>query len=90
MLKDLKVAFCSAAVASASVSQAGAFGYGIVVAISAALLSALGRVIWRLFLRSEHDEGQFVLRDMRAARRRRKIIFNPLLRFFRFEPGALE
>ncbi len=74
MFKDFKLAFCSAAIASASFSQAGAFGYGAVVAIAAALLSALGRAIWRSLLQAGHDR-----RDVPAARRRSERTFNPLL-----------
>jgi len=79
MFKDLKLAFCSAAVTSANFSQAGAFGYGAVVAIAAALLSVLGRAIWRSLLQAGHDGSQFRLRDMRATRRRDERTFSPLL-----------
>ncbi len=74
MLKDLKLAFCSAAIASASFSQADAFGYGAIVAITAALLSALGRAIWRSLFQAGHCR-----RDVPAARRRSERTFNPLL-----------
>jgi hypothetical protein len=79
MLRDLKLTVCSAAVASASFSQAGAFGYGALVAFVAALLSALGRSIWRSLVQAGHDRGIFMLRDKRAARRRSEGTFNPLL-----------
>ena len=74
MLKDLRFRFCSAAIASASFSQAGAFGYGAVVAIAAALLSALGRAIRRSLLLAGHGR-----RDVPAARRHSERTFNPLL-----------
>jgi hypothetical protein len=74
VLKDLKLAFCSAAIASASFSQPGAFGYGAIVAIAAALLSALGRAIWRSLLQAGHGR-----RDVPAARRHSERTFNPLL-----------
>ena len=77
MLKDLKLAFCSAAITSASVPKPALSDTALSLQLPLPLV-CLGRAIWRLFLRSEHDEGQFKLRDMRAARRRRKIIFNPL------------
>jgi hypothetical protein len=78
--KDLKLAFFSAAVTSAGLSQPGAFGYRAVAAIAASLLSASGRAIWRSLLRTEHDGSQFkILRDMRAAGRRSKGTFNPSL-----------
>jgi hypothetical protein len=80
MLKDLKLAFCSVAVTSASFSQTGAFGYGAAVAIAAALLFALGRAIWRSLFQAEQG-GRFEFRDTRAARRRSERIFNPLLLF---------
>ena len=80
MLKDLKLAFFSAAITSAGLSQPGAFGYRAVVAIAALLLSALGRAIWRALLWSKHDGSQFkLLRDMRAAGRRSEGTFNPSL-----------
>jgi hypothetical protein len=81
MLKDLKLAFFSAAITSAAgLSQPGAFGYRAVVAIAAFLLSALGRAIRRALLRTEHDGSQSKLvRDMRAAGRRSKGSFNPSL-----------
>jgi hypothetical protein len=80
MLKDLKLAFFSAAITSAGLSQPGAFGYRAVVAIAASLLSALGRAIWRALLRSKHDGSRFKrVRDMRAAGRRSKGTFNPPL-----------
>ena len=82
MLKDLKLAFFTAAVTSAGLSQPGAFGYRAVVAIAVSFLSALGRAIWRSLLRTEHDGSQFRhLRDMRAAGRRSKGTFNPPLLF---------
>ena len=80
MLRDLKLAFFSAAVTSAGLSQPGAFSYRAVVAIAASLLSVLGRAVFRSLLRTEHDGSQFqVLRDMRAAGRRSKRTFNPAL-----------
>jgi hypothetical protein len=79
MFKDLKLMVCSAAVASAAFSQAGAFGYGALVVFAAALLSALVRSIWRSLCRAGHDRGGFMLRDTRAARRHSEGAFNPLL-----------
>lgn len=81
MLKDLKFAFCSAAITSASFSQAGAVGYGAVVAIAAALLSTLGRAIWRLLHQAGRDGSQFKFRDIPAARRGSEATFNPLQPF---------
>jgi hypothetical protein len=74
MFKDLKLAVCSAAVASAAFSQTGAFGYGALVVFAAVLLSALVRSIWRSL-----DRGGFMLRNTRAARRRSEGTFNFLL-----------
>jgi hypothetical protein len=79
MLKDLKFTFCSAAVTSASFSQAGAFGYGAVVAIAAALVSALARAIWRSLHQIGRDGDQFGLRNVRATCRGREATFSPLL-----------
>jgi hypothetical protein len=79
MLKDLKLTVCSAAITSASFSPAGAFGYGALIAFAAALLSALGRSIWRSLLRAGHGRGEFMLRDKRVARRRSEGGFKPLL-----------
>jgi hypothetical protein len=80
MLKDLKLAFFSAAVTFAGLSPPGAFGYRAVVGIAVSLLSALGRAIWRALPRTEHDGSQFKLvRDMGAAGRRSKESFNPSL-----------
>ena len=69
MLKDLKLAICSAAVTSASFSQAGVFGYGAVIALAAALLSALGRAISRSLLQPRDDGDELKLHEA----------FNPLL-----------
>jgi hypothetical protein len=78
MIRDLKLAFRSAAVTSASFSQTGAFGYGAIVTIAAALLFALGRAIWRSLFQAEHG-GRFKFRDTRTVHRRTERTFNPLL-----------
>jgi hypothetical protein len=80
MLKDLKLAFFSAAITSAGLSQPGAFGYRAVVAFAVLLLCVWGRYFGRALLWSKHDGSQFkLLRDMRAAGRRSKGTFNPSL-----------
>jgi len=79
MLNDLKLAFSSAVITSASFSQAGVFGYGAVVAIAVALLCTLGRAIWRLLLEVGRNLGKFKLRNMPVARQPNERPFNSLL-----------
>jgi len=80
MLRDLKLAFFSAVVTSAGLSQPGALATALSSRLPASLLSVLGRAVFRSLLRTEHDGSQFqVLRDMRAAGRRSKGTFNPAL-----------
>ena len=77
MLKDLRLAFCSAAVNSASYSQTDAVGYGAAIAIATTVLSALARAIWlSLPQATRRDASLFKLRNTQAEHRRTEIIFN--------------
>jgi hypothetical protein len=79
MLKDLQLKVCSAAIASASLSQPGALGYGAAISIAVGLLHATVRTIWQWVRQLARDGNRPQRRSTRGAGRNGAITARPWL-----------